>query len=194
MRKRGFVWLSALALSAAACVAVSAQAPERARIDRPVKDFQFRDLMVDDEKQYSLSQFKGKKAVLLTFVSYNCDVTWRYEKRLGKVLQDYGKKNVAFLGVRSSARDTPDAMRRYMEAKNLTMPVLYDAKNAMADYFGVQVTPTFALIDKDGVLRYYGSFDEDMEEKQAKKPYVPDALDAVLAGKPVAVKQTEPFG
>lgn len=194
MRKRIMTWASALLLSTLACAAVVAQAPEKARIDQPVADFRLRDLMQDGEVTHALSQYKGKKAVVLSFVSYNCSVSWRYEGRMGKLLQDYGKKDVQFLAVRSNARDTIEGMRKYAEARNLDMPVLYDDKNKLSDYYDVRVTPTFVIIDKEGVLRYKGSYDENPDEKVAKKQYAVEALDAILAGKPVPTKETRAFG
>jgi peroxiredoxin len=193
MRKRALAWAAALLLSAVAGTGVLAQA-QRAQMDRPVADFKLRDLMKDDEVLHTLAQYKGKKTLVLTWVSYNCSVSWRYEKRLGKLLQDYGKKDVAFLAVRSSANDTVEGMRKYADARNLEMPVLYDEKNRLADYYNVRITPTFVIIDKDGVMRYRGSFDDDADEAAAKAPYVRNALDAVLGGKQVKTKETRSFG
>jgi peroxiredoxin len=196
MTRRTAVRLAAAMLGLTLCGAALAEAPasRQAKIGQPVQDFKFKDLMQDEDAFYSLSQYKGKKNVVLVFVSYNCDVTWRYEKRIGKLLKDYGKKDVVFLGVRSSARDELDQMRKYAESKNLAFPVLYDAKNEMADFFGVQVTPTFVVIDKQGVMRYRGSYDDAPEETKVAKQFVTPALDAVLAGQPVKVAENRAFG
>jgi peroxiredoxin len=196
MIRRTAVRLAAAMLGLTLCGAALAEAPapKLAKIGQPVQDFRFKDLMQDEDAFYSLSQYRGKKNVVLVFVSYNCDVTWRYETRIGKLLKEYGKKDVAFLGVRSSARDELDQMRKYAEAKNLAFPVLYDAKNEMADFFGVQVTPTFVVIDKQGVMRYRGSYDDNPEEAKVAKQFVTPAVDAVLAGQPVKVTENRAFG
>src|SRR5688500_1121746 len=109
-RKRVGIWLCTLALAVTATAAVMADTPERAKLDGPVQDSTVRDLMKDEEQFYSLADYKGKKTVVLSFVSYNCSVSWRYEKRLGKLLADYGEKDVVFLAVRSNARDTIEGM------------------------------------------------------------------------------------
>lgn len=203
---------AALALGAAACFAAASHAaapeetpgflkPARAALDKPVKEFTLRDVMHDlkpDEKEadadISLARFKGKKNVVLFFMSEKCSVTWRYEKRVGQMLKDYAKKDVVFLGVRSSANDTPESIRKFAEAKNFAMPVLDDVANRMADYYKVQVTPTFVVIDKKGVMRYFGSFDDSPEEPEVKSRFLPDAVQAVLANRVVSTKETEPFG
>ncbi len=186
-------WLAAPAAALALALTLGAgTAPDSAELDRPVKDFKLADLM--GGKEISLSQFKGKP-VVLTFISYHCDTTWRYERRMGKLIGDYGKKDVVFLNVNSNANDTPEGIKKYVEAKNLAgIPLLKDTDNKVADYFNTHVTPTFYIIDKDGVLRYRGSYDDNREEADAKKQYVTPALNAVLASQPVSLKETRAFG
>lgn len=182
---------AALAVGITAAARPGSSAAETAKVGQPVKDFKLRDLWTD--KDIQLSQFKGKTMVLV-FISYHCDTTWRYERRMGKMMQDYGPKGVVFLAVRSTSTDTADGIKKYCETKNLTMPLLYDAKDTLADYMDAQVTPTFYVIDGGGILRYHGSFDDNREEAEAKKQYLYPALDAVLAGKQVATAETRAFG
>ena len=87
------------------------------------------------------------------------------------------------LNVNSNANDTPEGIKKYVEARNLTAPLLKDTGNRVADYFDTRVTPTFYVIDKEGVLRYRGSYDDNREEDSAKKQYVTPALDAVIASR-----------
>ena len=81
------------------------------------------------------------------------------------------------------------------------MPVLDDVKSQMTSYFGVSVTPTYVLIDKEGVLRYRGACDDlqagknySADENAAKERYVAEALKAVLEGKDPAVTEKKGFG
>jgi formylglycine-generating enzyme required for sulfatase activity len=96
--------------------------PERAKIDQPVKDFRLRDLMRDEPIYVTLSQFRDKKTVVLVSVQSRCPITWKYIGRIGKLFQDFHKKDVAFLAIRSSLTDSEDRIRRYAEDKNLDMP------------------------------------------------------------------------
>jgi len=168
--------------------------PERAAVDAPVKDFKLRDLTKDAETFVSLSDFRDKKTVVLIFTSYTCDACGDYENRTKKLVKDFAGKDVAFLGMRSSADDDAPGMRKYAEAKGFAFPFLDDPRNAVADYFGVLVTPTFYVIDPKGVLRYRGAYDEALQEARAQKTFVHDALRAVLEGKEVAVKTTRTIG
>ena len=190
MRLRFSRWLGAM-LVAMACAAGATAGTDQAELDRPVKDFTLKDLM--GGKEIALSQFKGK-TVVLSFISYHCDTTWRYERRMGKLIGDYGRKGVVFLNVNSNANDTPEGIRKYVEARNLIIPLLKDTGNRVADYFNTQVTPTFYVIDSAGVLRYRGSYDDNREERQATNQYVTPALNAVLASRPVTTKEHRAFG
>lgn len=178
-----------------------AVATDRATIDKAVVNFTLRDLMHEkksgepaDAAMVSLSSFKDKKPVLLFFMSEQCSVTWRYEKRMGQLMQKYAKKDVAFFGVRCSANDTPQSICKFAESKNFVMPLLNDEKGKLSEYFHVTNTPSFALIDKSGVLRYFGSFDNAPDEQDVTKRYLADAVYAVLSDKPVLVNKTRPFG
>ena len=165
-----------------------------AGLDKPVKDFKLRDLMQDKETWISLSDYKDKKAVVLIFTSYTCDACLDYEKRILKLIQDFQGRDVAFLAVRSSAEDNAADMRKYAESKGFKIPFLEDTKNVLAAALDVLVTPTFYVIDKQGVLRYRGAYDESLKESRAKKTFVHDALTAVLEGKEVALKTTRTIG
>lgn len=174
--------------------------PEKATLDEAVKDFKLRDVTHDlkegekeDAATIALSDYKGKEPVVLFFMSEKCSVTWRYEKRMGQLEQKYGK-DIRFLGVRCSANDTPETIRKFAEAKNFDMPILDDASGEMARYFKIRCTPTFALIDKKGVLRYQGSFDDAPDEPDVTKRFLPNAIVAVETEKPVAIKSNPAFG
>ena len=183
-------------LPSSAVVAGSEQEgkPSDTLLDKPVQDFKLRDLMKDAESWISLSDYRDKKAVVLIFTSYTCDACADYENRMLKLVKDFAGQEVVFFGVRSSADDTAAGMRKYAESKGFTIPFLEDTKNVLAAYLDVLVTPTFYVIDKQGVLRYRGAYDESIKETRAKKTFVHDALKAVLDGKEVALKTTRTIG
>jgi peroxiredoxin len=167
---------------------------DKAAVDQPMKDFKLRNLMKDGDEKIALSDYKDKKTVVLIFTSYNCDACGDYENRMLKVIKDFAGKDVVFLGVRSSAEDDAAGMKKYATEKGFQIPFLEDAKNVMADYLDVLVTPTFAVIDPKGVLRYRGALDDSLKEARAQKPYLRDAIQAVLEGKEVALKTTRTIG
>ena len=56
-----------------------------------------------------------------------------------------------------------------------------------------RTTPHMFVIDKLGVLRYSGALDQNSRSGEGK-PYVRNAIDAVLAGTEVKVSSTRPYG
>jgi len=173
---------------------------ERAKMDEPVKDFKLKDVMQDEEKFFSLSDYKDRKAVVLFFVSDKCAVTWAYERRIGRLFEDFRKQDVAFLGISSGANDTPEQVRKYCEVKNFDLPVLFDDQGVAA-YYDVRMTPIFCVIDKKGVLRFKGGLDDCQTRDRFREPdesvktcYVGDALKAVLDGKEVATREFAAYG
>ena len=170
-------------------------------LDKPVKDFKLKDLFFEPKEEdkkatglIALSQFKDKKNVILFFMSEYCGTTRLYDARIGKLLKDNADKDVAMLGVRCSANDTPEGLRKWVEAKNFDIPLLNDEKGALSSYFKIVRTPSFALIDKKGTVRYFGSFDDSGDDTAVKESYLPDALAAVMSDGSVKTKRTEPFG
>jgi len=196
----GLTGLSVLAQQSQPAATAQEKKPDRAVIDKPVTDFKLPDLTHEkkeaekpDADKIAIADYKDKKPVVLFFMSEQCSVTWRYEKRFGQLMQKFGK-DVAILGVRCSANDTPKSICKFAESKNFAVPVLNDQDGRMTSYFHVTNTPSFVVIDKKGVLRYFGSFDDAPDEPGVTKRYLPDAITAVMSDKVVAIKQTRPFG
>ena len=142
-------------------------------------------------KPLDLASFKGKKVVVGIFMQKNCGTTWKYYGKMGEIIKNYKAKGVEVVGIHSSSGETDDMMLSDLQAKNLNIPLLDDKKDqSLLKLVGANCSPTFVVIDKDSKLRYFGSYD-----KFGSAPnYVPDALDAVLAGTPVKMAQTRAFG
>lgn len=65
----------------------------------------------------------------------------------------------------------------------------------MAKAYGAQRTPEVYVFDKNRKLRYHGRIDDNVyETEEVRFHYLRDALDAVIAGKPVPLEETEAVG
>lgn len=107
-----------------------------------------------------------------------------------------GKKDAA-----KDAKDPKDTksedqpykgLRTVLEKKGLKFRVFVDHGNKISDLFQAATTPHSYVIDAKGVLRYAGALDGTVEKSD--RTYVRDAIEAVLAGKEVKDKQTQPYG
>lgn len=182
---------------AAAAVVVAPTASSKAEIDKPVRDFALVNVAADKPGQVvKLSDYKGKKNVVLVWMSYQCPVTRQYEERLGKLVQKYGapSSDVQFVAVHANSPEKNDRIRRYAQDKNFTGPVLDDKAQVpgMTEYFGARATPTVVILDKKGVMRFKGRIDSKPEDERGvdpeTKPFVVPALLAIKQGRDVVVK------
>jgi hypothetical protein len=75
---------------------------------------------------------------------------------------------------------------------------LLDTDGAVGKAYGAKVTPHMFVINKDGNLIYDGAIDSmntpKPEDISKSENYVAKAVDAALAGKPVANGKTQPYG
>lgn len=163
-------------------------------IDRPVRDFSLPDAMSSGNSpaRLSLSSFRGKKAVVLMFITVGCPMTWDYSDRMKALIRDYASRDVAIIGVHSHPDETSAGIAEKVRANGWKIPVWDDRdKQEVAKYFGAVTTPTFFIVDKQGVLRYKGAYEK---RGDAGTLYVRPALDAILSGKEAPVKRTSAFG
>jgi peroxiredoxin len=189
MNRRALLGLAA-GLTGALILGLNASAKRGPlKIGELVKAPVLRDIAAN--KPLDLAKLKGKKVVVGIFMQKGCSTTWKYYGKMGELIKNYKAKGVEVVGIHSSTGETDDMMLSDLQAKNLNIPLLDDKKDqAFLKLVGGNCSPTFIIIDKDSKLRYFGSYD-----KFGSAPsYVPDALDAILAGKPVKMAQTRPFG
>jgi peroxiredoxin len=189
-------WTAALA----ALMAVGASAQDKGKIGGEAKYLKVKDAMKEGA-EIDLAENKGKNAMVLVWISEKCDITWRYEGRTGELMKEFGPKGVKFYAVWSSAADSADGIKKYAESKNYVMPVLDDAKGELARFYGVAVTPTYVVVDKDGKFRYRGAYDDlqlgggyKNDANTAKQKFVHEALTAILEGKEPAVTEKKGVG
>ena len=164
-----------------------------AKIDSPVKELRIRDLHLSKSAPViEIEKHRGKKVVVLGFLIEHCVICNLYEPRLRAMLKKYSNE-VIFYGVYCDKVDNPQSMKKWITQKYSTIHLLDDHKGKLLNYFGVVTSPSFVLIDKKGVLRYVGAFDDNPGE-DLKHKYLEDALNAVVKNNPVVIKHTSPFG
>src|SRR5204863_6479948 len=88
---------------------------------------------------------------------------------------------------------------RYAKDFRYTFPVLLDPSQILVRHAGATITPQVAVLSPEGKLLYLGRIDNRVEDfgKSRPKATVNDlrnALDAVLAGKPVSPDRTKTIG
>jgi peroxiredoxin len=193
--------LSAVALLLALSFAFAAQAARATRpapdVKRPaaigavVPDFKLPDA---DGTEHTLASLKGKSGTVLIFVATRCPVSNAYNERMAKLAADYRARGVNVVGINSNSTEPAAEVKSHAAEKGLAFTILKDAANVVADRFDAQYTPEAYLLDGAGKLVYHGRIDNSRNADGVTTNDLRDAIDATLAGKPVANPEVKGFG
>lgn len=156
-------------------------------------------------KTIQLSDYKGKITVL-EWTNPNCPFVRKYydDQAMQNLQKDYKAKGVAWLTINSTAKGKDgflegDALSANLKQEKL-IPANYvlDTDGKIGKSYGAKTTPHLFVIDKEGKVAYAGAIDSiastDPADIAKAEPYVKEALDAVIAGKPVEKATTKSYG
>jgi peroxiredoxin len=168
---------------------------------KPAPDFTAMDI---NGKTVKLSDYKGKIVVI---ESYHSDCPFcnnQYTTGAMQELQsDLASKSVVWLIVNSvnpnnPSHRTPDQAKKEMADKKIVATAwLDDNSGTVGHLYGMKTTPHMFVVDKDGTLAYAGAIDDKPtpnHDPKTARNYVREVVDALLAGKPVTVAETKPYG
>lgn len=157
-------------------------------------------LPATDGKAYSLDNFKDAKALLVVFTCNHCPYAQAVEDRLIEIGRTYIPKGLAMVLINcNDASQYPDDsfenMRRRAEAKKYPFPYLYDETQEAGRAYAAACTPDPYLFDGQRRLVYRGRIDDNWKEPdKVTRHELHDAVEAVLAGRPVAKEQLASMG
>jgi thiol-disulfide isomerase/thioredoxin len=178
------------------------QALAAAVIGQPAPTFSATDT---SGKAVSLADFRGK-TVVLEWVNPGCPYVRKHygAANMQNTQKSAVDKGVVWLAVNSTAADasdylTPDKMRSWMaEQKAAASATLMDADGKVGRLYGARTTPHLYVINAQGTLVYAGAIDSKPTARAADiagaTNHVKQTLAEVLAGKPVSVPATQPYG
>jgi peroxiredoxin len=149
-------------------------------------------------KTHSLKDFQDKQIVVLAFIGTECPLVKLYGPRLQKLQDKYGERGVAIIGINSNTQDSITEIASYARKHDLAFPILKDLGNKIADQIGAERTPEVFLLDKSRTVRYHGRIDDQYGvgsvRDNAEKHDLANAIEEVLAGKPVSQPKTDVVG
>jgi peroxiredoxin len=178
------------------------------KIGETAPDFSLRGV---DGKMYSLADFKDEPMLMVVFLSNHCPYSHAAETRLLPLVAEMKGRGLAVVSINpnhpdavrvdelgySKYSDSYDEMKIYAKEKGFTFPYLYDGETqATAKAYGCLCTPHVFLFDPDRKLRYKGRFDNSRfaDPNSVTTRDTQNAVEALLAGKPVPVEITTPMG
>ncbi|MGD0921740.1 MAG: redoxin domain-containing protein [Terriglobia bacterium] len=207
MRLRSFCLLVSILLVAPALKAEEEPShyPTLA-IGSPAPDFCLPGL---DDKTHCLKDYASSKVLVLVFTCNHCPTAQLYENRLKKLADDYRDRGVALVAIEpnvpdavrldemgyTDVSDSLEEMKIRAAHRHFNFPYLYDgASQKVTQAYGPTATPHVFIFDATRHLRYEGRVDNNPREPYVTQHDARDALEALLAGKPVAVPKTPSFG
>ncbi len=158
-------------------------------------DFALQDYLGAEHK---LSDWQDKELVVVVFLGTECPLAKLYGSRLADVAKEYEPDGVQFVGINSNQQDTLRDIGHYAEQQKIEFPLLKDSAHVVADQFGAERTPTVYVLDRERKIRYRGRVDDQFgvgySRTDIQKNDLVNALEELLAGKPVSVPETEAVG
>lgn len=151
-------------------------------------------------KQVSLAGIKNAKGYIVVFTCNHCPYAKAYEQRIIELHKKYAPLGFPVVAINSNDKDVQpqdsyDNMKKLAKKKKYPFNYVYDETQEIARTYGATRTPHVYVLDKDRVVRYIGAIDDNSEDPaMAKEHYVASAVDALLAGKDVATKETKAIG
>jgi peroxiredoxin len=162
-----------------------------------------------DGKTHKLADYASSPVLVIVFTCNHCPVAQSYEQRIEKLAADYKDRGVAVVAIQpndpkaltideldsSDTSDSLEEMKIRVQYKHLTYPYLYDGDTqSVTRAYGPQATPHAFIFDSERRLRYQGRIDNSYRMELVKTQEARDAIDALLAHREVAVKETGAFG
>ena len=162
-----------------------------------------------DDKTHCLKEYDSSKVLAIVFTCNHCPTAQLYENRIKQLANDYRDRGVALVAIEpndpqavrldemgyTDVSDSFAEMKIRAEYRRFNFPYLYDGETQrVARAYGPSATPHVFIFDSERRLRYEGRVDNNPREAYVTQKDARNALDALLAGKPVPVARTPSFG
>jgi peroxiredoxin len=181
---------------------------KRLKIGDAAPDFSLKGV---DGRTYTLADFKDAPVLMVIFLSNHCPYSHASEARLLPLVAEMKDRGLAVVAINpnspdavsvdelgySKYNDSYDEMKLYAKERGFTFPYLHDGDTQeTAKAYGCLCTPHVFLFDRERKLRYSGRFDDSRYEDPStvKSADTRNAVEVMLAGKPVPVESTKPMG
>ncbi len=162
-----------------------------------------------DGQTHCLKEYASSKLLVIAFICNHCPTSQLYETRIKQIAEDYKDKGVTVVAIEpnnpdavrlnemgyTDVGDSLEDMKTRAEYRHFNFPYLYDGDTQkVSTAYGPTATPHLFIFDSERKLRYEGRVDNNMREPLVTKRDARDAIDALLAGQPVAVSKTPSVG
>ena len=162
-----------------------------------------------DGRNHSLQDYADARILVIIFTANHCKTAQAYEGRIIQLVKDYKDKGVAVVGIApndpqalslselvyTDLSDSFAELKIRAQERGFNFPYLYDGDSQkVSRAYGPVSTPHVFIFDQARKLRYVGRIDNSENIAAVTRQDARNALDALLAGRPVPVEKTRTFG
>ncbi len=153
-----------------------------------------------DGRRYGLTELAEARFLVIFFTCNHCPYVLGSDEVTRATAERFAGEGVRFVGINSNsaktyAADSFEGMVARMSEQQFPWLYLHDESQAVARAYGALRTPHFFLFDEQRRLVYTGrGIDTPRDGAQMQVNDLANALEDLLAERPVAVPVTNPIG
>lgn len=153
-----------------------------------------------DDKDHSLNDYKGVKALVIIFMCNHCPYVQAQWIRMVELQNKYKDQGVQFIGINANynpdyPEDSFEKMKEYAQEYGMNFPYLMDESQEVARSYKAQCTPDIFVYDADQKLAYHGRIDDSWKDGDAATTHeLDDALAVLATGKQPTEEQYPSMG
>lgn len=156
-----------------------------------------------DDNQVSLSDYEEAKGFIVIFTCNTCPFSVANEDRINALDAKYKNAGYPVIAINPNnpevkPGDSFEAMKVRAKEKQFSFPYLFDQGQKVYPSYGATKTPHVYLLQKTpkgNEVKYIGAIDDNSRNAQAvKERFLENAVNSLLEGKEIAVKETKAIG
>jgi peroxiredoxin len=184
----------------------SGDEPPTLPIGAPAPDFCLPGI---DDQTHCLKDYASSRVLVIVFTCNHCPTAQLYESRIKQLAAGYRDRGVALVAIEpnnpnavrldelgyTDVSDSLPEMKIRAQYRQFNFPYLYDGETQkVARAYGPTATPHLFIFDSERKLRYQGRVDNNPREQLVTRREARDAIEALLANKPVPIAKTPSVG
>ena len=149
-----------------------------------------------DGKLHSAGDYRDADILVVVFLCNKCPCARGYDDRFSQFVDAYSSRGVGLVAINANKgpTETMTAMRQRSRDGGYKFHYLRDASQNVAKGFGALSTPHAFVLDAKRNIVYAGAFDDNRSASKVTRNYVLDAVNELLQGREVTVKEARNFG
>jgi peroxiredoxin len=160
-------------------------------------DFTLKNVLNGSE--VSSKDFSSAPGIVVIFTSVACPFDGFYVNRLKELQKIYADKlPILLINAYTESPESEEWMLKSATANGLTIPYLSDKQQIVMNQLGAQRSPEAFVLKNNGgkfTVAYHGAIDDNAQAENAvKQSYLKNAVENLLAAKPIGVETIRAAG